>query len=344
MRLTGIGSAPMAPMAPTSGAPSGAAATGDGGQGRIRVAQMNLWNLFDTVNDPKSDDDETTPTPEQYQIKLQKIATAISSLDLPDVISVNEVENATVLSDLVARPELAKAGYKHVIKSTNDQRGISVGVLYRSDRLEPKKVETPNPEFSFPDAGRGQINPKLLYARAPLVVDFQLRGAAQAAEGSQLLTIAVNHFKSKLGGQGPEARRQMQGQYLGEWLDARAAVRPGGATIVVGDLNANHGEGAYERLANRADGTKRFHDAPLSIPEADRYTYIYRGNKDLLDHLMVSNGRSDALVGAKIVHVNTEKGARAKQWDPSTIAGFSDHDPMVAEFDVAKLLGERKPA
>ena len=47
--------------------------------GDLRVAQMNMWNLFDTVNDPKTGDDDSTPTPEQYAIKLEKIAKAIVS-------------------------------------------------------------------------------------------------------------------------------------------------------------------------------------------------------------------------------------------------------------------------
>jgi hypothetical protein len=150
--------------------------------GDLRVAQMNMWNLFDTVNDPKTGDDDSTPTPEQYAIKLEKIAKAIVELGLPDVVSANEIENETVLNDLIARPELRNAGYKVLVQEhNNDERGIRVGVLYKGDRLDVVGVEAPNPTFSFPDGGRGQIDRSLLYARPPLVVDFKLRGAAQAS-------------------------------------------------------------------------------------------------------------------------------------------------------------------
>lgn len=331
MRL--MGAAPVAAMvgAKPSGAP----------EGNLRVAQMNLWNLFDTVNDPDTDDDRTTPTPEQYAIKLTKISNAIAELGLPDVISLNEIENETVLRDLLAQPAIKDAGYRFIVQPTNDQRGITVGILYKDAKLEAVRHESFNPKMSFRDGGRGQVDRSLLYARPPLVVDFRARGAAQAGEGAGLLTVAVNHFKSKLGGAAPEPRRQMQGQYLGEWLDARRATRPGGATIVVGDLNAEHGEGAYEKLANRADGSRRFYDAPLRIKAEDRYTYIYRGTKNLLDHLMVSAGREDAITGVEILHVNTAKDAKKSQWDPTTIAGFSDHDTIVTDFDLGKLLDER---
>jgi predicted extracellular nuclease len=306
--------------------------------GSLRLGQMNLWNFFDTVNDPKTGDDQSTPTPEQYAIKLTKIANAIVELGTPDLISLNEIENETVLTDLLKQPQLKDKGYKFIVEKTNDERGITVGVLYNDTKLEAVGQTTVNPKMSFPDGGRGQVDRSLLYARAPLIVDFKLRGAAQAGEGAGLLTIAVNHFKSKLGGEAPEARRQMQGQFLGEWLDARRATRPGGAMIVMGDLNANHGEGAFEKLAKRADGTQRFYDAPLKLKAEDRYTYIYRGQKDLLDHVMMTSGREDAITGVQVLNVNSPKDARKSQWDPTVLPGYSDHDSMVVDLDVNKLL------
>ncbi|MCB0879114.1 MAG: hypothetical protein KDC46_09065 [Thermoleophilia bacterium] len=310
----------------------------------LRIAQMNMWNLFDTVNDPKTGDDDSTPTPEQYKIKLEKIAKAIVALGLPDVISANEIENDTVIADLLAQPELKNAGYKFITQeANNDERGIRVGVIYKGDRLEAGTVAAPNPKFSFPDGGRGQIDRTLLYARPPLVVDFTLRGAAQASEGAAMVTIAVNHFKSKRGGDGPEMRRQMQGQYLGEWLDARRATRPDVPVVVVGDLNATYDDGAYQKLEKRADGTTRFEDAAKRIKAEDRYTYIYRGQKDMLDHVMVDAARTDAISGAQIYHINTAKDARKSQWDPSVIAGYSDHDSMIVDLDIKKLTAPKAP-
>lgn len=314
--------------------------------GSLRIAQMNLWNLFDTVNDPKTGDDQSTPTPEQYAIKLTKIANAITELGTPDLISLNEIENETVLTDLLKQPQLQGAGYKFIVQPTNDERGITVGVLYKDSKLEAVGHTSFNPKMSFPDGGRGQVDRSLLYARPPLVVDFKARGAAQAAEGAGLLTVAVNHFKSKLGGEAPEARRQMQGQYLGEWLDARRATRPGGAMIVLGDLNANHGEGAYEKLAKRADGSQRLYDAPLKLKAEDRYTYIYRGSKDLLDHVMLTAGKEDAITGVQILHINSglsQSERKKAQWDPKILPGYSDHDSMIVDVDMAKLLAD-KPA
>lgn len=317
-----------------------AAAKPEAGANNLRVAQMNLWNLFDTVDDPHTADDVLTK--QQYETKITKISNAISQLGLPDIISVNEIENATVLEDLAKSDALKGAGYKVVVGNGNDARGINVGILYRSDRVEQVgEAQQPNPGMSFADRGKGQIDTKLLYARAPLVADFRVKGAAQAADGADLVTIAVNHFKSKInktGTDGPEKRRAMQGQYLGEWLDARAKSRPTGATIVLGDLNSNYGEEGFEKLANRADGSVRFYDAPMKVPAADRYTYIYRGQKDMLDHVLVSAGRKDAIDAVKILHVNSND-PRKDRDDVTKIGGFSDHDPTIVDFDLKKLLG-----
>ena len=311
----------------------------DAAKGDLRIAQVNAWNLFDTVDDPKVNDDDSTLTQEQYQAKLNKVTTAIAAMGLPDVVSLNEVENDRVMRDLLGHANLKKAGYEYVLAPTNDRRGISVAMLYKPERLEKVAVDVPNETFSGPDTGRGQVDSSLLYARAPLVVDFKLRGAAQATEGSQLLTIAVNHFKSKLGGDAPEQRRVRQGEFLGEYLDDKAKQQPGGTTIVVGDLNAVYGDGAYEKLANRPDGSKRYFDAPLLLPEDKQYTYIYRGQKNMLDHLMIDDARKDAITGAHILHVNSGGKAYKEKFNDKVLPGFSDHDPIVVDFDAKKLFG-----
>ena len=115
----------------------------------------------------------------------------------------------------------------------------------------------------------------------------------------------------------------------GDWLSSRLSPI----------LNANHGEGAYEKLAKRADGTTRFYDAPLRLKVEDRYTYNYRGQLDLLDHLMVDSAKADAITGVKILHINPTKDAKKSQWDPKVLPGYSDHDSMVVDFDSKKLLG-----
>ncbi|MBF1390174.1 MAG: endonuclease/exonuclease/phosphatase, partial [Porphyromonas sp.] len=106
----------------------------------LRVMSYNVENFFDTEDDPTHDDASFLPTGEQhwtharYQTKIQHIAEVISTVGgeaFPDLIALMEIENATVLSDLLHRTALGeKAGYRHIITHGEDKRGINVALLY----------------------------------------------------------------------------------------------------------------------------------------------------------------------------------------------------------------------
>ena len=87
------------------------------------VAFYNVENLFDTVNDPKTNDDDRTPngkdkcTDEIYKMKSQNIAKVISEIgkDIvgtsPSIVGLCEIENKNVLIDLLKNKELINQGY-----------------------------------------------------------------------------------------------------------------------------------------------------------------------------------------------------------------------------------------
>ena len=108
------------------------------------IAFYNLENLFDTVDDTHVLDDDFLPnsdrnwTPKRYDNKIHKLGTAISSLDfegtnnVPVLIGVAEVENKKVMNDLVNSKELTEFNYDFVHYNSPDERGIDVGLLYKS--------------------------------------------------------------------------------------------------------------------------------------------------------------------------------------------------------------------
>lgn len=77
------------------------------------IAFYNVENLFDTINDPKILDDDRTPTgsdrwtSEKYNSHVNNIAKVISEIgfdvtkNTPDIVGVSEIENKTVLMDLI---------------------------------------------------------------------------------------------------------------------------------------------------------------------------------------------------------------------------------------------------
>ena len=111
------------------------------------VGFYNLENLYDTINDPHKNDEEFLPqgknawNTEKYLTKLHNMAYAISTIGTdkndkfysPDgimVLGVSEIENRTVLEDLVAQPEIASRNYQIVHYDSPDRRGVDVALLY----------------------------------------------------------------------------------------------------------------------------------------------------------------------------------------------------------------------
>jgi predicted extracellular nuclease len=308
---------------------TGPAATPAGTGTSITLGTLNVWNWFDTVDDPRTRD--TVYEPEPYRARMVKLAGLIArDLGAPDVLTLQELENATTLDDLLKMPQLAGLGYRYVLSEKADTRGIRNAILYRGDRVELRSIEEPNPVSTLPPEDPQLIGADRLFARSSMVATFGLVGATDARHAA--FTVINNHFKSKLGGDFYEPRRRAQGAFIGGLVDALRGAEPNLPVIVAGDLNALPEDGAYQLLERRSDGSQRLFDAVQALPVEDRYTYVYRGQKNLLDHLMVTPDLRDAVESVRILHVNSTKDSAAKRWNSRTTHGTSDHDPILARI------------
>ncbi|MDB4144903.1 endonuclease/exonuclease/phosphatase family protein, partial [Flavobacteriaceae bacterium] len=113
------------------------------------IAFYNVENLFDTLDDPKTFDDDRTPngrdkwTEDIYLKKSKNIARVISEIgkDIvgtsPSIIGLCEVENKKVLIDLINNKELKNQGYGIVHFDSPDERGVDVGLLFNTNRFTP---------------------------------------------------------------------------------------------------------------------------------------------------------------------------------------------------------------
>ncbi|MBL8018115.1 MAG: endonuclease/exonuclease/phosphatase family protein [Leptospirales bacterium] len=106
----------------------------DPGSDRITVAFWNVYNLFDTVDDPLKQDEEFTPTgkfhwtEERLSTRIEALASILTELDA-DIVGLAEVENMTVLKRLGQA-----AGYRYAyLIEREDARGIDVGILSRKE-------------------------------------------------------------------------------------------------------------------------------------------------------------------------------------------------------------------
>ena len=109
-----------------------------------KVVFYNLENFFDTINDPEVNDDEFTPegpkkwNSVKYAKKLgntEKVLFDIAGIDkdYPIVIGVSEVENRSVLEDIIATPKMAPGNYRISHYDSPEARGVDVAFMYRPD-------------------------------------------------------------------------------------------------------------------------------------------------------------------------------------------------------------------
>ena len=158
------------------------------------IGFYNVENLFDTVDDPKTFDDDFTSngkknwTPKRYALKIKKLGGVISKLGLnrskypPAIVGLVEVENAKVVEDLINSTSLKKYPYNFVHHDSPDERGIDVALLYNKQFFELLSSET-YPIYLKNETGNRD------YTRDILKVTGNLQG--------ELIHILVNHWSSR---------------------------------------------------------------------------------------------------------------------------------------------------
>lgn len=109
----------------------------------------NTENLFDTIDDPLTDDNDFTPdgslhwTDERYRTKRQNLAWVISNIggwDMPAIIGLSEVENRGVIKDLLSLDTFRNIEYDYSVTESADPRGIDVALLW--DKSKFKHIES----------------------------------------------------------------------------------------------------------------------------------------------------------------------------------------------------------
>ncbi len=109
----------------------------------LYVAHWNLENLFDTIDDPKTEDEEFLPSgskewnAERLDKKLYNLSRVIRSMNDdngPDILGVCEVEHQALL-DTMTTKYLSDKYYKTAYLESPDGRGIDNGIIYNSNRF-----------------------------------------------------------------------------------------------------------------------------------------------------------------------------------------------------------------
>lgn len=200
------------------------------------IAFYNVENLFDTINDPKTFDDDRTPdgaehwTSEIYNDHVQKIAKVLSEIgsdvtrQAPDIIGVAEIENKDVLVDLINTDYLKKYNYGIIHYDSPDRRGIDVGLLYKKSAFRPISSS------KHPLIIHDKVTGDRIYTRDQLLVEGELDG--------EKVYFIVNHWPSRRGGEAASRpSREAAAAVNKQIIDSILKQDPNAKIIAMGDFN-----------------------------------------------------------------------------------------------------------
>jgi uncharacterized protein len=306
------------------------------GDEELAVATYNVENL----------------SPADDQAKFDRLAQAVvRNLATPDIVALEEIQDNTGAGDdgVVAADVtlgtfvdaiVAAGGPRYQwreIDPVNDTDGgepggnIRVAFLFNPARVS--FVDRPGGDATTPvqairDHGKaglsvspGRVDPSnsaWTTSRKPLAGLFDFQG--------HRVTVIANHFNSKGGDQSlhsrfqpptrsSEVQRGRQATVLHGFVEKLLKADPKANVVAVGDFNDYQFSPAMGTLT----GGGVLQDLINTLPPVERYSYVFDGNSQVLDHIFTS--RALTKIDYDVVHINSEFADQA-----------SDHEPQIVRL------------
>jgi predicted extracellular nuclease len=309
--------------------------------------------------------------PSDPQTKFDRLAgQVVRNLQSPDILALQEIQDnsgatadgtvdSTQTSNKLIAAIKAAGGPAYSARWVNPQDLTDGGqpggnirqvFLYRADRgvgfaaaragnattAESLNIQAGKPHLVLNPGRITPSNAAWSDSRKPLVGEFTFQG--------KTVFVIANHFSSK-GGDDPlfgrwqqpvrssETKRHLQAQELRTFLDKLLAADARANVVVLGDVNDFEFSRTVDIMVGA--GPAAFVDLPRTLPVKERYSYVYEGNSQVLDQILVSKALTVAPVGATsaafeydIVHTNSEFHDQD-----------SDHDPQVVRLAIGGATG-----
>ncbi|WP_306370562.1 endonuclease/exonuclease/phosphatase family protein [Nocardiopsis sp. CC223A] len=298
------------------------------------------------------------------QDKYDALATGIVEyLDSPDIIGLEEIQddNGTVddgtvdpgvtLDRLVAAVE-AQGGpayeWRQISPEDKQDGGVPGGNIRNAFLFDPARVrfvDRPGGDATTAvevvegargaelSVSPGRIEPEDAAwddSRKPLVGHFRAL--------NRDLYVVTNHFGSKGGDQSlhgvmqpphrsSEEQRHAQAELVADFADELLAVDPDANLVVMGDLN----DFQFSRTLDILTGDGPLYNPMMDLPAGERYNYVYDGNSQALDHILVNQAIAGR-VDYQVVRINSEFHDQV-----------SDHDPQVLWLDTRRSTPPGRP-
>ncbi len=305
------------------------------------IAFYNLENLFDTVDDPDTLDDDFTPkgmrkwTAKRYKRKLFKLARTISEIGLkstqkpPVLIGVAEVENEIVVRDLIHSEPLRKTDYGYVHYDSPDERGIDTALLYHKDFFEVLASE-PITLYVTNLNGERDMTRDILYVHGKM--------------NGEEVHVFVNHWPSRREGTDEtEYKRILAAETVRKFMLKIESKYDGPNYIIMGDFNDNPESASIQTLMKSGalyNPMEKLH-SPF-----ERGSTTHKRSWSLFDQIMVSHNFFNYEKGThSFAHANIFDDRFLKEYTgkykgspfrtfagKKYLGGYSDHFPVYIQL------------
>lgn len=318
------------------------------GETILKIATYNVENLFDLKRDGHEYKEYIPNTSanwnqKTYKIKLSNIAKVIREIDA-DIIALQEIESLRALKDL--RFVLKQKGlyYEHYKIANYKNTTTKVALLSKIPFVYTHEVS--------------------------VVSSYKYRNILEAKfkVNNEEFYILVNHWKAK---SGPESQRIISAKKLMKRVQEIGEEKN---IILLGDFNSHYEEHILfkrKRKHNDTDGItginhilksvkhqKPAHETKISNgefynlwydeDEEQRYSYIYKSNKETLENILISSSLLKPQ-GMSYVYKSMHsykakylfRGKNINRWHVTRSKipkhkgkGYSDHLPLISKFHV----------
>jgi len=288
----------------------------------------------------------------------------INHLNSPDILSIEEIQDnngttndgtvdASVTWTMLINAIQTAGGpvydYRQIDPVNAEDGGapggnIRVGFLFRTDR-GVTFIDRPGADATTANGITGTGNDtQLLYSpgridptntafddsRKPLAGEFMYNGFH--------LFVIANHWNSKSGDQplfgvnqppvfNSEIQRNLQATVVHDFVASILAADSDANVVMMGDLNDFQFSTALQTLKGSPEILT---DMIETLPTEERYSYVYEGNSETLDHILVSDAVFARPYVYDVVHVNSEFAGQVSDHEPqSMVVTFINEAPTV---------------
>ena len=288
----------------------------------LRVLTQNLNRFFDDIDDGNN---ERVLSRERFRQRVRVAARTFGDqFGLPHIIALQEVENLNALTQIAAAIRARyDTRYRLILIPGQDPSGINLAYLVRNG-VEIRRVDQLFRDKTLATDG----NP--LFSRPPLYLE--------ACYIENCLSLLNLHLRSMRGidsgkdGARVRRKRLAQAETIASWSNRLQQSSPQASLLILGDLNALTPSDAHVDVAgiirgNPDNRSVRLRgrdlvqpdlvDLTLLIPPAQRYSFIYRRQKQQLDYMLVNQAFAADVEDIAFSHIEPR---------------FSDHAGLLAWF------------